>query len=96
MRPPTVHCLDHRLLDARIAVEAEETVGSEVGQLMSADHHPAMVVHLVNNQILQVDLAAMVEEHQGQASQAVAFQPVDQVFNGFGRRSSPRPGRTLK
>ena len=72
---PLAGCLDQRPLDVRMAIEAEETVGAEVEQLPPPDRHAAMVVHPLQHQLLEVDVAHALQEQRPRRHEAVLAEP---------------------
>jgi hypothetical protein len=89
---------DQRLLHARMAIQAEKTVGAEVDQLPPPDGHAAMVVDGLEDQLLQVDVAQAVQKEQGQAYEAIFAeprrQPVKRIGGSFaGLAGVPLPHR---
>ena len=77
---------DQGLLDGRMAVQAEEAVGPEIEHFVVADPHPPLIVHVVDAQILQMDVGHVVQEQQRQPHDPIAAQMGRQLLDGVAVR----------
>src|SRR5262245_55077398 len=87
VRAPGRQGLDHGLLNALVATEAEKAVGAKIDDRAPENRSAAVIVHVVDGEVLEMDVSAAIEELNANAGDFVALQARTQsLHRGIGLR----------